>query len=50
MQSDRSTISINVIDVQCQTGASDCGLFAAAMAFHLCLGVDAFLRKYERLR
>ena len=48
MQSDRSTISINVVDVQCQTGASDCGLFAAAMAFDLCLGVDPFLRKYDQ--
>ena len=45
MQSDRSTISI---DVQCQMGASDCGLFAAAMAFDLCLRVDPFLRKYDQ--
>ena len=45
-QSQNSSITINVIDVQPQFGGADCGLFAIAMASDLCRGIDPFDVKY----
>lgn len=33
----RKSVTINVINVKFQDGSSDCGLFAATMAFDLCI-------------
>ena len=50
LQSQESSVTINVINVQYQAGARDCGLFAAAMAYDLCSGTDPFLRNYDQSR
>ena len=43
-------MTINVINVQYQSGLCDCGLFAVAMACDLCCGVDPFNMKYDQSR
>ena len=48
LQSEESFVTVNVINVQYQEGSSDCGLFAAAMAFDLCNEIDPFLNKYDQ--
>ena len=40
------TITTNVVNVGLQEGGSDCGLFAIAMAYDLCAGVDPVTRMY----
>ena len=40
------TVTINVVDVGRQEGVNDCGLFAIAMAYDLCTGVDPITKKY----
>ena len=40
LKSQQSTIAVNMINVQIQDGASDCTLFALAMATDLCRGID----------
>lgn len=48
LKSEMSSVTINVINVQYQDGSSDCGLFAVAMAFDLCNGIDPFLKNYDQ--
>lgn len=50
LRSQASSITINVINVQYQCGLSDCGLFAIAMAYDLCCGIDPFEMKYDQSR
>jgi len=38
---------IRVVNVQCQQGGDNCGVFAVAMAFDLCEGRDPFLCSYD---
>lgn len=40
------TLTIKVLNVECQEGGSDCGLYAIAMAYDLCAGVDPVFKKY----
>ena len=40
------SITANVVNVGLQEGSSDCGLFAIAMAYDLCAGVDPATRQY----
>ena len=48
MKSEKSSVTINVINVQYQDSSSDCGLFAVPMAFDLCNGIDPFLKDYDQ--
>lgn len=48
LRSERSSITVNVINVQKQRSSSDCGLYAAAMALDLCNGVDPFEHSYQQ--
>lgn len=50
LRSKEPSVTINVIDVQYQAGGCDCGLFAAAMAYDLCSGIDPYLRNYDQSR
>lgn len=50
LQSEKLSVTVNVINVQFQDGSSDCGLFAAAMAFDLCNERDPFLQNYDQLK
>ena len=50
LQSQASSVTINVINVLYQSGVSDCGLFAIAMAYDLCRGIDPFVMKYDQSR
>ena len=40
------SLTINVVNVGCQEGGSDCGLYAIAMAYDLCAGLDPVSKKY----
>ena len=40
------SLTINVVNVGRQEGGSDCGLYAIAMAYDLCAGVDPVSKKY----
>ena len=40
------SLTINVVNVGCQEGCSDCGLYAIAMAYDLCAGLDPVFNKY----
>ena len=40
VQSSRPSITINTVNVQQQVGITDCCLFAVAMAYDLCRGID----------
>ena len=40
------SLTINVMNVGRQEGGSDCGLYAIAMAYDLCAGVDPVCKKY----
>ena len=44
---DQSLLTIRVVNVQCQQGGDNCGLFAVAMAFDLCEERDPFLCSYD---
>ena len=48
LHSQKSSVSVNIINVQRQIGSNDCGLYAFAMAFDLCNGVDPFLQNYDQ--
>lgn len=50
LRSEKSSVTINVINVQYQVGSCDCGLFAVAMAYDLCSGIDPHLRNYDQSR
>ena len=41
-----TSLTISVVNVGCQEGGTDCGLYAIAMAYDLCAGVDPVSRKY----
>ena len=45
IKSAKPELSIDVIGVQMQVGASDCGLFAISMAYDLCCGIDPFTQE-----
>ena len=40
------SLTINVVDVGRQEGGCDCSLYAIAIAYDLCAGVDAVSKKY----
>ena len=40
MRTQKPSFTINALNVGCQEGGSDCGLYAIAMAYDLCAGVD----------
>lgn len=42
------SITINVVNVGLQEGGTDCGLYAMAMAYDLCIGVDPISKKYTQ--
>ena len=42
------SFDLNIINVQCHDGYSDCGLYALAMAFDLCAGSDPFETIYNQ--
>ena len=44
----RTQFHIHFMDVQCQSGGSDCGLFAIANATALCGGLDPHLQNFEQ--
>jgi len=44
---DKSLLTIRVVNVQCQQGGDNCGLFAVAMAFDLCEARDTSLCSYD---
>ena len=46
LQTPNPTITTNVVNVGCQEGGSDCGLFTIAMAYDLCAGVDPVTKEY----
>lgn len=48
LKSQQSTIAVNVINVQIQDGASDCALFALAMATDLCRDIDPIYVTYHQ--
>ena len=48
MHTPESILTVNVVNVTFQEGGSDCGLFAIAMAYDLCAGVDPVSRKYQQ--
>ena len=50
LASPQSSFALNVVNVQCQQGYSDCGLFAVAMAYDLCAGKDPFQLFYDQAR
>lgn len=45
---EESSIKIDVVNVQLQADDSSCGLFATAMAYDLCRGIDPFVRNYNQ--
>lgn len=47
IQHNGSNITVNYADVQWQSGANDCGLFALAFAVTLCLGRNPASKTYE---
>ncbi len=46
LRTPKPTITTNVVNVCFQAGGSVCGLFAIAMAFDLCAGVDPVNKEY----
>ena len=46
LRTPKPTLTTNVVNVRCQEGGSDCGLFAIAMAYDLCAGIDPITREY----
>ncbi len=46
LRTPKPTITTNVVNVCFQTGGRDCGLFAIAMAFDLCAGIDPINKEY----
>jgi len=48
LKSQQSTIAVKVINVQIQDGASDCALFALAMATDLCRDIDPIYVTYHQ--
>jgi len=48
MHTPESILTVNVVSITFQEGGSDCGLFAIAMAYDLCAGVDPVSRKYQQ--
>ena len=40
------SLTINVVNVGCKGGGSDCGSYTIAMAYDLCAGVDPVSKKY----
>ena len=46
LRTPKPTLTTNVVNVHCQEGGSDCGLFAIAMAYDLCAGIDPITREY----
>lgn len=46
LQTPKPAITTNVVNVGRQEGGSDCGLFAIAMAYDLCAGVDPVTKEY----
>ena len=48
MRDSGEILKINVVDVQVQSGFTDCGLFAIAMAIDLCARVDPYERCYSQ--
>ena len=48
LRSNEPAITINVINVGIQAGSNDCGLFAIAMAYDLCAGIDPVTKAYNQ--
>jgi len=48
MRTEDKAITVNYTDVQWQSGASDCGLFALAFATSLCTGQDPVTTLYDQ--
>ena len=48
LRSNEPAITINVINVGIQAGSNDCGLFAIAMAYDLCAGIDPVTKAYTQ--
>lgn len=46
LHTSQPSITTNVVNVGLQEGSNDCGLFAIAMAYDLCMGVNPVTRKY----
>ena len=46
LQSKANKIKLKMVNVQQQSGSSDCGLFALAFAYDLCSDVDPFTKVY----
>lgn len=46
LKSKAKKIKLKIVNVQQQSGSSDCGLFALAFAYDLCSDVDPFTKEY----
>ena len=48
LKTQNRTFELHFVDVQCQSGGSDCGLFAIATAATLCAGRDPHLASFDQ--
>ena len=46
LRTPKLTLTTNIVNVCCQEGGSNCGLFAIVMAYDLCAGIDSITWEY----